>query len=55
MVERTNRTTGLKFLGCSAYPDCAGTRQLASGMESQDNELPSARIGRGDSRRWEKE
>lgn len=26
MYERTNRTNGDKFWGCSKYPDCRGTR-----------------------------
>ncbi len=28
MVERTNHKTGEKFLGCSRYPKCKGTREL---------------------------
>ncbi|MCA0930160.1 nuclease-related domain-containing protein [Ruegeria profundi] len=29
MVERQNRRTGERFLGCTRYPMCKGTRQLA--------------------------
>lgn len=29
MVERTNRQSGERFLGCARYPDCRGTRPLA--------------------------
>lgn len=28
LVERTNRSTGDKFLGCSRFPQCKGTRRL---------------------------
>lgn len=28
MVERTNRKSGEKFLGCSRYPKCKGTRKI---------------------------
>lgn len=28
LVERTNRTTGEKFLGCTSYPACKGTRPI---------------------------
>lgn len=28
MVERTNKQTGNRFLGCSRYPRCTGTRNL---------------------------
>ncbi|RED13915.1 nuclease-related domain-containing protein [Pontivivens insulae] len=30
MVERTNKKTGQKFLGCSRFPKCRGVRQVAS-------------------------
>jgi len=29
MVERTNRATGEKFMGCNRYPRCRGTRPLS--------------------------
>lgn len=53
MVERTNRKTGESFLGCSQYPECTGTRQLASGIA--DDASPSDRMRDRDKRRWEKE
>lgn len=28
MVQRTNRKTGKKFYGCSAYPNCKGTAKI---------------------------
>lgn len=28
MIERSNRTTGQTFFGCSRYPKCRGTRQM---------------------------
>lgn len=54
MTERTNRSTGESFWGCPDYPKCRGTRPLdADPSRDQDTRLPSERLARGRSRRWE--
>ncbi len=61
MQSRANKTTGQRFWGCKAFPQCKGTRNtdgeaprsLVDG-DSRDPEarLPSDRQRDNDRRRW---
>lgn len=56
MVKRANRTDGTLFWGCTQYPDCTGTRPLEDRPQrATSDSLPSGRLVRNDSRRWERE
>lgn len=60
MTSRANRTTGQRFWGCNAYPQCKGTRNTdgeaprAIQEEPRDRDLglPSDRQRSNDRRRW---
>lgn len=55
MKERTNRTTGEVFWGCSDYPRCKGTRPgVDEAGGGGDADLPSERQRARDRRRWER-
>lgn len=49
MVERTNRTSGEKFLGCSRYPGCRGSRNIdgSTGFDERDSDEDNARAEAG--------
>lgn len=51
MVLRQNRNTGEEFWGCTAFPECRGTREK---KEEEDYEglTPSERARKNDQRRW---
>lgn len=55
MKERTNRSTGEIFLGCSDFPKCRGTRSLDDDGADGDGgmRLPSERMAARGRRRWE--
>lgn len=59
MKERTNRSTGEIFLGCSDFPKCRGTRPLdedeAGGGGNDEARLPSERMAARGRRRWEQD
>ncbi len=44
MVERRNGATGAPFLGCGRYPECRGTRPIASPSQPAGNGSRQARV-----------
>lgn len=48
MVLRQNRTTGEPFMGCTAYPQCRGTRRVE---EAARGAAGSAKKGKGRKRK----
>jgi ssDNA-binding Zn-finger/Zn-ribbon topoisomerase 1 len=56
MTSRANKTTGQRFFGCNAYPNCRGTRdtdgEAPQRYQERGEQSPSERARENDRRRW---